>query len=246
MLQFTITKSLSWRIGLMGRRIWYMGWQRYCPICCGYFRKFQKFGNPSRPEAKCPGCNTLERHRLVWRYFQVATDLFDSRPKKMLHVAPESFMAPQLKKFIGKGYLTADLLAPNVMEKMDLTDIQHPDNSFDVIYCSHVLEHIVDDRKAISEVYRVLSNDGWAILLVPVTCEKTIESKTFTENPEDRLLLFGQEDHWRRYGPDYKDRLTNAGFKVEALEANNFLDSSEIKKIRVDTKAAGNIFYCTK
>jgi SAM-dependent methyltransferase len=155
-------------------------------------------------------------------------------------------MRQQLQKFLGKGYMTADLLEPDVMEKMDLTNIPHANSSFDIIYCSHVFEHIVDDKKAMGEVYRVLRKDGWAILLVPITSEKTIESQAFTEDPEERLRLFGQEDHWRRYGPDYINRLRDAGFRVEALEANDFLDFGEMKRLRVDTKAAGKIIYCTR
>jgi len=155
-------------------------------------------------------------------------------------------MSAQLKNLIGMGYVTADLFTPDAMERMDLTNIPHRDNTFDVIYCSHVFEHIIDDRKAMKEVYRVLRNEGWAVLLVPITCEKTIESKTFTEDREDRLRLFGQKDHWRRYGPDYKDRLENTGFRVKVLDAKGFLNPLEIRRMRVSTKAAGDIFYCAK
>jgi SAM-dependent methyltransferase len=97
---------------------------------------------------------------------------------------------------------------PRAMVRMDITDIQYPKDTFDVIYCSHVLEHVVDDRKAMREFHRVLRPDGWALLLVPITVEKTFEDPSVTD-PEERLSVFGQEDHVRCYGPDYVERLRN-------------------------------------
>lgn len=128
---------------------------------------------------------------------------------------------------------------------MDVTDIQYEDGSFDVIYCSHVLEHVPDDRKAMAEFHRVLKPDGWAILLVPITASKTIEDPSVTA-PEDRLRLFGQEDHVRKYGPDYIDRLINAGFAVKEIAATDFLSERGIRRMEVQTHVAGNIFLCTK
>ena len=103
-----------------------------------------------------------------------------------------------LKKQLGSGYLTSDIRHPRAMVKMDITDIQYPDNPFDVIYCSHVLEHVPDDRRALSEFYRILKPTGWAILLVPIIAEKTFEDPSITD-PSERLKLFGQADHVRGY-----------------------------------------------
>jgi ubiquinone/menaquinone biosynthesis C-methylase UbiE len=89
---------------------------------------------------------------------------------------------------------------------MDITDIQYPDNTFDVIYCSHVLEHVPDDRKAMREFARVLKPEGWAVFMVSLSEEHTIEDPSIT-SPAERERLFGQHDHVRRYGPDFKDRL---------------------------------------
>jgi len=101
----------------------------------------------------------------------------------------------------GSNYLTADLFDPLAMVKMDVTNIEYPDHSFDVIYCSHVLENVQDDRRALREFYRILKPNGWAILLVPVTAQKTFEDPSVT-SPEDRLRLFGETYRVRRYGPD--------------------------------------------
>ena len=128
--------------------------------------------------------------------------------------------------------------------KLDITDIPSPDESFDVIYCSHVLEHVPDDRKAINEFYRTLKTGGWAVLLVPTGPEKTFEDISIVD-PKERLRVFGNEDHMRTYGPDYVERLLEAGLKVELITASDFIESDEIMRMGI-TSAAGDIYYCTK
>jgi ubiquinone/menaquinone biosynthesis C-methylase UbiE len=172
------------------------------------------------------------------------TNLFDGRPKRMLHVAPEGCFEKRLENLIGDGYITADISDSLAMVKMDINDINYPEESFDVIYCSHVLEHVADDRRAMREFYRVLKADGWAILLVPVTAEVTIEDLATTD-PAERLRLFGQEDHVRRYGPDYVERLREAGLRVEVTTASDFLSDKQILQMGI-TGVSGEIYYCTK
>jgi predicted SAM-dependent methyltransferase len=162
----------------------------------------------------------------------------------MLHVAPEQCFAKHFKKALGNGYITADLESPNVSLKMDITDIQFKDGVFDAIYCSHVLEHVSNDRKAMQEFHRVLKPGGWAILLVPIIAETTFEDPSVTD-PKERLRLFGQEDHVRRYGPDYLDRLKEAGFSVQVVKPTDFLTADEINLMGI-TPAAGDIYFCTK
>jgi len=186
----------------------------------------------------------LERHRFVWYFFKEKTNLFKKENIKILHVAPEKPFENQLKELVGKSYITADLFNPDAMVKMDITNIQYPDESFNVIYCGHVLEHVPDDKKAMSELLRVLKKDGWAVLMVPVNSDKTIEDPTLN-NPKERLRLFGQEDHVRSYGPDFKDRLENTGFKVKVITPRDILTDEEIIRMGI-TKGAGDIFYCTK
>jgi ubiquinone/menaquinone biosynthesis C-methylase UbiE len=127
---------------------------------------------------------------------------------------------------------------------MNIMDIQYADQFFDVIFCSHVLEHVDDDMKAMREFYRVLKNSGWAILLVPITSEQTFEDPSITD-PQLRKKLFGQEDHVRRYGPDYVNRLRMAGFKVKTTKVRDLVDGVEAKRLGL-TSASGNIYYCTK
>jgi ubiquinone/menaquinone biosynthesis C-methylase UbiE len=144
----------------------------------------------------------------------------------MLHVAPEPCFERRFRERLGKSYITGDLFDPGAMVKMDITDIKYPDQSFDVIYCSHVLEHVQDDRRAMREFHRVLKRAGWAILLVPVTAEVTFEDPAIIE-PRERLEAFGQEDHVRRYGSDYLDSMTQ-----DSKSKSGLLTTYSIKMMR--------------
>ncbi|QDV82909.1 hypothetical protein TBK1r_18410 [Stieleria magnilauensis] len=161
----------------------------------------------------------------------------------MLHVAPEPCLRPHFKEHIGESYLTADLLANDVDVNMDITEIQYPDNTFDVIYCSHVLEHVPDDRKAMKEFLRVLNPDGFAVLMVPITAEQTVEDPSVTD-PQERLRLFGQEDHVRRYGPDFSERLRGAGFVVDEMTPNRFCSEAEQRASRLPDE--DRIYVCRR
>ena len=219
--------------------------RRYCPVCRMPIKKFVEFGIvQKREDAKCIRCGALERHRLVWLYFKRMTDLFDGCPKNMLHVAPERAFENLLKCHLSSGYLTADLHNSRAMIRMDITNIGYADETFDVIYCSHVLEHVPDDRRAIRELHRVLKSNGWAVLLVPITADRTFEDPSITD-PTDRLRLFGHKGHLRRYGPDFVERLKEAGFKVKVTAASDFLAEEEIVRMGI-TDAAGEIYCCTK
>ncbi len=237
-------KALLRRLSTAMTALAYYGHGRYCPVCRRSSRRFKTFGIVPREDAQCPHCGALERHRFVWLYFHRNTDLFDGKTKKMLHVAPEPCFESIFKDRLGNNYLTADLLSPRAMVKMDICDIQYPDGSFDAIYCSHVLEHVVDDKQAMRELFRVLNNDGWAILNVPITREATFEDSSIVD-PKERLKAFGQEDHVRRYGPDYVERLRDSGFTVQVIKVDDLAHRDEAVRMGL-TKASGEIYFCQK
>jgi SAM-dependent methyltransferase len=226
------------------RAIPYHGNARHCPVCETSSRAFRPFGNPPRPQAHCAHCYSLERHRLVWLYFTRRTALFDGRPKIMLHLAPEYGMERRLRHRIGSGYITADLMNPEVMVRMDVTAIEYPDESFDVIYCSHVLEHVPDDRGAMRELHRVLKRDGWAVLQVPTRPGATYEDPAIVD-PLERLRAFGQEDHVRQYGDDFADRLRQAGFAVQVVTPEDVVGRDDWERLGIGP-AAGDLYVCTK
>ncbi len=162
----------------------------------------------------------------------------------MLHIAPEAIFQLRFHEQINDKYLTADLYRDDVMVKMDITNIQYPDNTFDIIYCSHVLEHVPDDIKAMRELYRVLSSNGWAIINVPQSHGLTQEDLSITD-PELRTKLYGQDDHVRLYGSDYIDRLRSVGFQIKCIKPIDILSLPEIELMGI-TDASGNIYFCTK
>jgi SAM-dependent methyltransferase len=229
-------------VGTLARSVKHYGGAHYCPCCDKNLRKFSPYGLVQRENAMCAICGSLERHRLIWLFFLNQTDLFDGSKKSMLHVAPELqfYRHFQAKKYI--NYLSADLDSPIAMEKMDITKIQHPDESFDVIYCSHVLEHVPDDRKAMREFHRTLKSGGWAILQVPITADVTYEDPSIV-SPKERELAFGQHDHVRRYGPDYKNRLEEAGFDVNVVDYFQEFSPAEIEKMGLVKE---EIYFCRK
>jgi predicted SAM-dependent methyltransferase len=215
----------------------------YCPVCKNYFPSYGTFKNT--PE--CPLCYSLDRHRLVWLYMERKTDLLSDTSyklgrKKFLDIAPERCIEARLRRTLGAGYITADLYADNVDVKMDITDIHYPDESFDAIYCSHVLEHVSDDRKAMREFRRVLKIGGWAVIMVPIIVENSMEDPAVTD-PQERLRLYGQEDHVRAYGPDFKERLESAGFTVEIVTPSDILTKKEMEKMQV-VSGGGELLFC--
>jgi len=176
-------------------------------------------------------------------FFLRRTSLFNPPRKKMLHIAPEGIFAKVFSKVDNIDYLTGDILNTRAMVKIDITDIKYPDDSFEVVYCSHVLEHVLDDRKAMREFWRVLKPSGWAVLQVPITAVKTHEDPSITD-PAERERVFGQRDHVRSYGPDYKERLVEAGFVVELVNATEIVSESELERWRIQRNE--DVFYCTK
>ena len=241
-----LPKRLHGPIKIGIRKLCYFGFSRYCPVCNSWVKKFDSFGFRRRPDAQCPVCKSLERHRFVWIFFQKSTNLFDGNPKKMLHFAPEPGLSRRFQKIPSLDYVSADLDDKKAMVKMDISNIDFPDASFDMVYCCHVLEHVEDDRKAIREIFRVLKEDGQAFILVPVTVEKTFEDLS-VKDPRQREELFGQSDHLRRYGVDFSDRLTDAGFKVTVLFAPDILTKTQIDKFgRGLVYEKERIFVCRK
>jgi len=132
----------------------------------------------------------------------------------MIHMAIEPCLEPRFKKWLGVKYLTTDLFNPHAMVTINITNIEYPDQSFEIIYCSHVLEHFQNGKKAIRKFPSVMKDNGWSILFIPIYAEKTFDKPSKVEYAE-RLKAFGQEDHVRRYGPDYINILQEIGFRVE-------------------------------
>ena len=216
--------------GLAVLALFYKGNKVECPVCSARFRVFLPYGRKSRSNALCPRCLSLERHRLIWLYLKRKTDFF-TKKSKLLHIAPEHCFIDRFEKLPNLEYITADIESPLAKVKMDAHDIPFEEASFDMVFCNHVLEHVTDDIKVMSEIFRVMKPGGWGILQIPLffpLAEKTTEDPTITD-PKIREELFGQDDHVRKYGLDYADRLRNAGFNVEE-DYTSTLSKEELHK----------------
>jgi SAM-dependent methyltransferase len=210
----------------------------YCPVCERSFRKFLSYGSNKahRENVLCPYDLTLERHRLMWLFLK-STNFFSEKKFKVLHIAPEQCFFPIFKKQNNLEYTTADLESPIADIHFDLHEIPLPDNSFDIIFCNHVLEHVEDDLKCIKELYRVMNTNGWGIFQVPIDYNnsKTYEDKSITDSRE-REIHFWQKDHLRLYGTDYPKRLEEGGFKVEIFNPKQSLKTINYEKLKLNPK----------
>lgn len=210
------------------------GKQFHCAVCGRGSRRFLTAGNPPR-RARCAWCGSYERHRFLWRY--LAGQQFDS----VLHVAPEAAIAARLRRRV-KRYRSVDLESPMADIRADITKPLPVDDRFDVVVCSHVLEHIPDDRAAVRELSRVLSPKGQLVILVPAAGETTDEEPV--SDPKERERRYGQADHVRSHGRDIADRLSALDLDVEVIGWRDL--PAETAAREGIGPAAGDIYVCRR
>ena len=174
----------------------------------------------------CPSCDASDRERLYALHLDRVFAARDpARCYRMLEFAPSFGLSRKLKRLWFVDYRSADLYRNNVDDRLDITDMRgYADGSFDIVLCSHVLEHVPDDRRAMGELRRILRPDGFAIVMVPLVhgVEETNEDPAI-DTPALRWKYFGSDDHVRQYGQrDFADRLAAAGFEVERLGIDFF------------------------
>ncbi|WP_394344957.1 class I SAM-dependent methyltransferase [Changchengzhania lutea] len=201
------------------------------PIDGKSFKTFLPYGyGNQRDNVLSPSTLSLERHRLLWLYLKNETDFFSS-DKKVLHFAPEQAFYKRFRNLKNLNYTTTDLNSPLADVKADICNLPFENNTFDVILCNHVLEHIPDDTKAMQELYRVMRPGGIGIFQIPQDLNRqlTFEDNTITDKIE-RAKIFGQYDHVRIYGLDYFDKLRAIGFRVEEVDYTSNLAEEDIIK----------------
>ena len=227
-----LQRVAGWIVPVVG--LLYLGKGKQCPLCGCQRRKFLPYGYvTSRENALCPNCLSLERHRLLWLWLVRESDIGRGAMAlpKMLHIAPEVALMRKFKKMYVSTpdrYVTADLESPLADMHFDVQHIPLEAESFDAIICNHIMEHVEDDHKALSELYRIMRRGGWGVILSPVELERenTFEDDTITD-PAERTRIFGQYDHRRIYGRDYAARLREAGFEVYDIDYKNELSKAE-------------------
>jgi SAM-dependent methyltransferase len=200
--------------GALPWSLYYRGDAKACPVCGATFRAMRRF--QGRPDARCPGCDALERHRTLWLFIERKLGIEQLRGR-LLHVAPEATLERKFRALEDVDYVAGDLAPqrPGIM-RLDVTAIDFPDASFDVVVINHVLEHVPDDRRAIEEIRRVLRPGGLVLMQHPMDerLEQTYEDPSIS-SPSARRAHFKQADHVRIYGRDFTDRLAGGGFAVE-------------------------------
>jgi hypothetical protein len=212
------------------------GEARECPCCAGRFRRMSR-RRLSGWDGICPRCRSHPRHRAI----ALLLARGDLPGRRLLHFAPEPLFDPVFARLTGIERVTADLHTAADL-RLDISDMDLQDSSFDLILCSHVLEHVPDDRAAMRELRRVLTDRGLALVLVPYRpAVSTYEDPSITE-PLDRMVAFGQQDHVRIYGFDLPDRLREAGFDVEDRTAADLFDEATVERCELDPEE--HLFLC--
>jgi len=199
------------------------------PIDGKGFKSFLPYGyGEQRNNVLSPSTLSLERHRLLWLYLKSETDFFTAN-KSVLHFAPEQCFLNRFRALKNLEYTTTDLESPIADVKADICNLPFKDNSYDIILCNHVLEHIPDDTKAMQELYRVMKPGGFGVFQIPQDLNRglTFEDDTITDKAE-RSKIFGQYDHVRIYGRDYFDKLRSFGFTVKEVDFTATLTDAEI------------------
>ena len=215
------------------------------PINGKTYRKLLPYGRlKPRENAIAPDSLSLERHRLMWLFLKNKTNFFTDN-LKFLHIAPEYCFIKIFKGMKNLDYLTADLISPWADVKMDVHNIPFEENTFDVVICNHVLEHVDDADKVMKEFYRVMKPGGWGIFQVPIDYNNsvTIEDRSVTD-PRERERIYWQSDHLRLFGRDYGDKLTAAGFKVTESNFINEIDPKLVERYALDKNEI--VYYCQK
>ena len=179
-----------------------------CPIC-NYKGPFM--GKNNRHRAKCPKCGELERARMAMLVVNEIYDDHKASQTDVLHISPENFLRKIFKKKY-KSYISSDLYRKDVDHQFDIEEIPYPDNSFDLVFASHVLEYVKNDKKAINEIKRVLRPGGLAFLPVPMLHDKTID---FEERPPNKRII-------RETGVDYFDRYREVFTEVKVYDPSSF------------------------
>lgn len=209
--------------------------EHYCPICKNK-NVFMPFGIVQRPNAQCPVCRGVERHRFLYYIYQKEF-LEKKSPIKIMHTAPEKCISDLILNKKNIEYFPTDLHPENYTfincTKEDVTDLTFADESFDFVLSNHVMEHILDEEKFLSELTRVLKKGAKLILTFPIDIKlkETFEDKNI-QTDEDRLKFYGQEDHIRVYGLDIIEKLKTK-YDAECVFAEKLLTKDIINKASI-------------
>lgn len=196
------------------------------------FLKKNIIGGGYRENAICPICGSLDRTRWVYWVLKNFTNLF-MEENRVIHFAPEIYLRKQLEENKDCDYYPVDIKKMSggaKVHRVDITSIPFIDNFADYIIVNHVLEHIPDEKTAVSEMKRVLKEKGKIVMSFPISIEEnTFEDNNITTD-EQREKYYGQKDHVRLYGRDFKKHFESYGFQVDVYSPKDYMELNDIKK----------------
>jgi len=186
-----------------------------CNVC---HKNLRKFIVSNHQHKVCPNCGSIDRNRRLWNLLDQG--YLKSNPR-ILHFSPSRSLYRKFKKLYESSYLSSDMSSDFMADtNMDITSLGSKDSEFDIIICYHILEHVLDDQKAMDELYRVLHENGTCFIQTPFKEGKIYEDASIVAKV-DRLDHFGQEDHVRIYSiSGLQKRLEKSGFKVQVASLN--------------------------
>lgn len=217
------------------------GKKKYCLACknkigifrpagenTGLFVQHHVIGGGYRKQALCPICGSLDRER--WQHYVIEheTNIL-SKPCRVLHIAPEPSIYRLIRLNSHCDYYTGDIGLGRAMHQVDLTHIQFCDHFFDYIIANHVFEHILDEGRMFLEIKRVLKPEGKLICSFPVCMDMDTYDNPKLSSKSERLKYYGQEDHVRLYGRDFKKHIEQYGFQVEVKSPISKLGMDKIE-----------------
>lgn len=215
---------------------------KYCIVCNNYFNeflpagikeevfdKYHIIGGGYRENCKCPYCGVSDRARWFFYFLHNILNISEISGR-ILHFAPEKGVAEYIKQNTNIDYYTGDIVVGRAMHMTDILDIQYKDDTFDYVISNHVMEHITDEEKAVSEIKRVLKKNGKWIFSFPICTDITTYEDPTIISPEARLKAYGHSDHVRLYGNDYKARFENYGLELQIYSPEKKLEAVDIKK----------------
>ena len=215
----------------------YAGKSVYCPICDQTFRKFKSAGRMKyrRPNAVCPKCAGRERDRVMHRFFAEKKEILQRKHCRVLHIAPESCIVPNLLELATQHYVSGDLVREDVHVQFDVQALPFPDESFEVVYCSHVLQAVENDDKSLAEIQRVLAHNGWAMINVPC---RGLETREFRAGGDHEAPA----DFIRIYGTDFTEKLVEKGFNVVPVHVQDIVSDEDQHAMSVTAETVGAIY----
>ncbi len=262
-MQYRSTQSKISLMRRLRRFVNGLGRAHHCCICKKTFFRFSNFRggwqalSPYLHNVKwtgsdfdnfwCPFCRSHDRERHLTLFFDRLALWQRMRGAHILHLAPEKHIAMHISELAPAQFVQGDLIpSRDGIQKIDVTAIPFPDNTFDWILCNHVLEHVPNDRLALSELLRVLKPGGSAILQTPFAAglDKTLENQPEITTDQQRIEFYGQEDHVRLYGRDLFDRIKEAGFALTLKQHDECL--ADIDAARYGVNRHEPLFLCHK